>query len=189
MVIVENLKPAAVFPENTKIWFSVVPDSIRTAAIDFVTSWSQASNHNAPFFLTRAITGACFLSLAIWWAWLASRQSDSRIVCKYAFLTLAWFWLLCPTQNPWYWMWALPFLPFAQSRAWLAMSGLVMVYYLRFWFEYHAGTPVLGTKYAGTAFFDFVVTWLEFAPWFICLGLTSLIKSNGSKRDENDSKM
>jgi hypothetical protein len=88
-----------------------------------------------------------------------------------AFLTIAWFWLLLPTLNPWYWTWAMPLLPFARSRAWLALSGLVFVYYLRFWLTYHfAETPVLGTRYPGPWFFDYIVTWLEFGPWFLWLG-------------------
>ena len=90
--------------------------------------------------------------------------------CEAGFLTLAWFWLLCPTQNPWYWTWALPLLPFARSRVWMAVSGFVLLYYLRFWLTYDwADTSVLGTGYMGSAFFDFVVTWLEFAPWFAWL--------------------
>ena len=86
------------------------------------------------------------------------------------FLTLAWFWLLSPTLNPWYWIWALPFVPFARGRAWLAMGGLVLMYYLRFWFRHHyPDETVFFTCYRGVAFHDFVVVWLEFAPWFVWL--------------------
>ena len=93
------------------------------------------------------------------------------------FLTIAWFWLLCPTQNPWYWTWALPLLPMARSRVWLAMSGLVLLYYLRFWLSYHwPEQPVLGTPYAGIAFFDFVVTWIEYGPWFLCLAIAACFR-------------
>lgn len=64
----------------------------------------------------------------------------------------------------------MPLLPFARGRAWLAVSGLLLLYYLRFWFIYHwADTSVLGTGYMGSVFFDFVVTWVEFAPWFAWL--------------------
>ena len=59
----------------------------------------------------------------------------------------------------WYWTWALPLLPLARSRVWLAMSGLVLVYYLRFWLRCHfPDTPVLGIAYRGGVFFDLVVT-------------------------------
>jgi hypothetical protein len=44
------------------------------------------------------------------------------------------------------------------------------VYYLRFWLTFHfAETPVLGTPYPGPWFFDYVVAWLEFGPWFAWL--------------------
>jgi hypothetical protein len=49
------------------------------------------------------------------------------------------------------------------------------IYYLRFWLIYHfpdvgaADVGVLGTAYRGTSFFDFVVVWLEFAPFLIVL--------------------
>ena len=90
------------------------------------------------------------------------------------FLTLAWFWLLLPTQNPWYWIWALPFVPFARNRAWLALGGLTLLYYLRFWLGYHwPNSPVWHTTYSGEVFFDYVVTWLEFAPWLVWLAISS----------------
>jgi hypothetical protein len=69
----------------------------------------------------------------------------------------------------------MPLLPFARGRAWLALSGLVMIYYVRFWLTFHyPDTPVLGTCYNGPLFFDYVVTWLEFGPWFVVLGLAFL---------------
>jgi hypothetical protein len=43
---------------------------------------------------------------------------------------------------------------------------------LGFWLVCHfAETPVLGTRYQGPWFFDYVVSWLEFGPWFAWLGL------------------
>jgi hypothetical protein len=97
------------------------------------------------------------------------------IFLEAAFLTLAWFWLLSPTQNPWYWIWALPLLPFARGRAWFAVSGLVFIYYLRFWLLYHwPAQGILGTRYNGPLFFDFVMTWIEFGPWLLWLGATAL---------------
>jgi len=66
----------------------------------------------------------------------------------------------------------MPLIPFSGRRAWLALSGVVLVYYLRFWLGYHwpnDQTVVWG--YSGTAFFDFVVTWIEYVPWFLWLAL------------------
>jgi len=69
---------------------------------------------------------------------------------------------------------ALAFVPFANSRLWLAVSGLVLIYYLRFWFLYHAAdVAIFGTDYRGTSLFDFVIVWLEFAPFLLILGIST----------------
>jgi hypothetical protein len=74
----------------------------------------------------------------------------------------------------------LPLLPFARGRAWMALSGLVFLYYLRFWLTRHfAEAPVLGTRYPGPWFFDYVVTWLEFGPWFAWLAVAGF---SGARR-------
>ncbi|MFM9961619.1 MAG: hypothetical protein ACKV2Q_10375 [Planctomycetaceae bacterium] len=42
-------------------------------------------------------------------------------------------------------------------------------------------SPLLGTPYPGPQFFDYVVTWLEFAPWLIWLVSTLAYRT----RDES----
>jgi hypothetical protein len=173
LVIVENLKPTDDLSAQQLAWFSIVPNSVRQRLTLAVSERFGAAPTEVPFLVTRAITALLFFIVAIWLAWRAARTPDIANFCEAGFLTIAWFWLLCPTQNPWYWTWALPLLPFARGRAWLAVSGLVLIYYLRFWLSYHwPETHVLGTGYVGHAFFDFVVTWIEFAPWFgwLCVG-------------------
>jgi hypothetical protein len=173
LVLFENLKPASQRSPGRTAWFSVVPDVVRRGLVAYVVERSDIADFEVPFLFARAITAFAFLSLAIWFAWQAAQANDAASFCNAGFLTLAWFWLLCPTQNPWYWTWALPLLPFARSRVWLAVSGLAMLYYFRFWLSYHfPDTSVLGTGYTGATFFDLVVTWIEYGPWFICLATT-----------------
>ena len=132
--------------------------------------WLPREPSRAAFLLARAVTVTIFLAILIALVWRVRKSSDPADWLRVGFLILAWFWLLSPTQNPWYWTWALPLVMFAHSRAWLAVSGLVMVYYLRFWLTYHwPEQPVAGTAYCGAAFFDFVVTWFEYGPWLLCL--------------------
>lgn len=170
LIVVENLKPAEYFPANGQVWFSILPDQPRKQLVEFVSKAFSIPILEAPFLVTRAMTSLVFVIVAGWLAWRASQRSNVIDLCQSAFLTLAWFWLLSPTQNPWYWLWALPLLPFVRNRAWIVISGLVMVYYLRFWLDYHySDSSVLNTVYQGTDFFDFVVTWLEFGPWLISL--------------------
>ena len=100
---------------------------------------------------------------------MAWRSATARGLLAIMFFAIAWFWILSPTQNPWYWCWAIPFLPFLKRPApWLVLGGMLFLYYLRFYFEQHyAQTPVAGTPYAGVLFFDFVIPWIEFTPVYL----------------------
>jgi len=184
LLLVENLKPTGELPPDRIAWFSIVPESTRHSIVTGVSRRLEIDIREVPFLVTRAMTAAAFIVVAVVLAWRAARTGELSHFCEGGFLTLAWFWLLCPTQNPWYWTWALPLLPFARGRAWLAVSGLAMLYYLRFWLSYHwPDTPVLGTKYVGDAFFDFIVTWIEFAPWLFFLTLGFFLRQRSAKRD------
>ncbi len=170
LTLVENFRLQATRPAHEQAWFVVLPERLRRWVIRPVARWGNVSEHVAAFFVARGLTGLAFILVA---GWLVLRKPTRASVegwLEAAFLTLAWFWLLAPTQNPWYWIWAMPLLPFAKARAWLAVSGLTLVYYLRFWLIYQwPNSPVLGAGYHGTEFFDFVVVWLEFGPWFLWL--------------------
>lgn len=170
LLLVENLKPAAHMSPGGVAWFSVVPEPFRQRVVEAVAGRNGAAPAEVPFLVSRAITAAAFAVVALILLGKAVRATDDQRWLECVFLTLAWFWLLSPTQNPWYWSWAVPLLPFARGRAWLAVSGIVLIYYLRFWFGYHhADTPVWGTPYVGVNFFDFVVTWVEYGPWLVWL--------------------
>ncbi len=140
-----------------------------------VQSVCNAEATEASFLLARFVTLAIFVSLAFVLARRAAASNDPSVWLESAFLTLAWFWMLSPTQNPWYWSWALPLLPFARASAWRLVSGVCLLYYLRFGLSYHwPQQSVLGTPYNGPQFFDLVVTWVEHAPWLLMLGLETL---------------
>ena len=204
MVLVENLKPAKDFPENVSVACSVLPQDIREAIVKPFQQATGIEPRLAPFLVTRIITTAVYLLLAIGIAaWAASAHSPANAnslqqIVAAAFLTIAWFWFLSPTQNPWYWTWALPFLPFMKNRAWFLVSGLVMVYYLRFWLDYalpqqdvalklsqylslqlgfdFGVNSLSGPSSIGVRFFDFVITWLEFTPVFLWLAAEATIR-------------
>ncbi len=148
---------------SQRAWFDVTPN-------DWSTSFQE--DDRAAFFTARVATLVAFLAIVvglIWQnAWPTGKEPiDPSLWLRAAFLTLAWFWLLAPTQNPWYWCWAVPLLPFVRSRAWLAISAACFAYYLRFWLQEHFPAPgVAGTPYDGEYFFYYVVPWLE---WGILL--------------------
>ena len=172
LLVIENLRPSSGLPPEQVAWFTMTPESWRASLVEFVVRHIGLSADRVPFVLTRLLLSLIFFGVAIGLAIRSVRPSHSQShqrLLEAVFLTLAWFWLLLPTQNPWYLTWCLPFLAFARGRAWFALSGLAFVYYLRFWIVARFSFPVLGTLYPGAKFFDFVVTWLEYAPWLTWL--------------------
>ncbi len=173
LLLMENIRPTFALPPQEVAWFSVVPEAWRKPAREWTGKIAGVEPSRTPFVLSRVITSALFFVAALLLAWRAGKRATATAFLESAFLTIAWFWLILPTANPWYWTWVLPFLPFARSRVWLIMSGLVFLYYLRFWLDFHYPVPpVLGTRYNGAFFFDYNVTWIEFGPWFVALLIT-----------------
>lgn len=179
--VAENLTPDDLTSEASRPWFVFVPNSIRSRFVAAASSWLGMEEARVPFLFARAITAMVFLVLSLFWARDAARNVTSAEWIERVFLTMAWFWLLLPTQNPWYWVWALPWIPFAKNRVWLAMSGLVMIYYLRFYFATHFNDVTLGyTPYKGEWFFHYVVVWFEYLPWFLLLTWSSFAMRKGN---------
>ncbi len=175
LLVIENLRPSSGLPPEQIAWFTVTPESWRAALVATVAQQTGLAAERVPFVLTRFLLSLALIGLAVGLAlWASVRRFDAEgqrheRLLEATFLTLVWFWLLLPTQNPWYLTWCLPFLPFARSRAWFALSGLAFVYYLRFWMTAQFPSSLLGTSYPGPQFFDYVVTWIEFAPWLAWL--------------------
>ena len=177
LLVIENLRPSSGLPAEQVAWFTVTPESWRAALVAAVAQQTGLAAERVPFVLTRFLLSLTLVSAVVGLALRVTAdiedQRHERLL-EATFLTLAWFWLLLPTQNPWYLTWCLPFLPFARSRAWFALSGLAFVYYLRFWMTSQFPSPLLGTSYPGPQFFDYVVTWIEFAPWLVWLAVDGL---------------
>ena len=71
--------------------------------------------------------------------WMKTR-GDLEALGRGCLAVIAALFFLAPTGNPWYFTWVLPFLIFWPARALVAFSGLVMLYYLDFYFTYQ-GSP------------------------------------------------
>ncbi|MEO2036478.1 MAG: hypothetical protein ABGZ35_30760 [Planctomycetaceae bacterium] len=160
----ENLAP------RSRAWFAITPESMRMILTSPVSERLQVNSRRAAFLITRTITTLMFIAIAVRLCQQCTNTNHDRLV-RAAFLSLAWFWLLLPTMNPWYWIWAMPLLPFARQRTWLLMSGFVCIYYLRFWFTNSLKMQfVPGTMYSGRQFFQYVVVWVEYLPWCLLFG-------------------
>ncbi len=175
MLAIENLKPDELVTASHPGWFVVVPESVRSSVVAKGVSTYGLPPGEVPFLTARLLTVWIFGCVVLWTCWRLWRQTSANNFLRACFTSVAWVWLLAPTQNPWYWTWSLAFIPFAFRREWLWIAGLTMIYYLRFWFEYHyTDKQVFGTAYQGTDFFDYVVTCIEFGPWFIVFWAGSL---------------
>ncbi|QDV23387.1 hypothetical protein Q31a_16850 [Aureliella helgolandensis] len=59
----------------------------------------------------------------------------------------------------------LPMLAVVRNRVWILVSGSALVYYLQSWSAWvDSRGPLLGTPYAGSAFFDKIFVRFEFLP-------------------------
>ena len=119
---------------------------------------------NPAYRIARRVTVGMFALFYLWICWKIYRTKGAEDFAGLLFLIMGIFFFLQPTQNPWYWLWAMPFVCLAKNRGWLFVSMALFVYYLRFWFEeYNEVYPLFGVNYTGIHFFDHCVVWVEFA--------------------------
>lgn len=180
MVAVENLRPDIdeAHSESTARathWFVVLPQTFRVTLSEQLSTLWQRPVPEATFLTARAFTLLLFMvivaRLLVW----GLRQNDSNVWLRVAFLTLAWFWALAPTLNPWYWTWVLPLIPFSGRRTWMLVSLLVLAYYLRFWVLYQTvDSAVFNLDSQGEEVFHFVVVPVEHLFWLVALSIESL---------------
>jgi hypothetical protein len=122
----------------------------------------------------RWLAGAAFLAVLGWvTARYARPTSTAQELGHGFFLALAWLFLLSPTGFPWYFTWAIFFLPFARSRAWYLLVAFLSCYYLRFWLIHAFGRDtVIFPNTNAVHFFDHYVVWLEFGAPLLLLAIT-----------------
>jgi len=167
MLLYENLhEPAGRAPR----WFVVVPeewrDSWHREAGGLAEKLGLSFRVNPAFVIAQGVMGLVLLGLCLWWAWKVYRRPEPLVVLQASFLTLAWGWLLSSAQNPWYLIWALPFMVFARCRSWFLLPGLVLLYYTSPWLEGDWETALV---------------WLEYVPFFVALSIEA---SRERKRPE-----
>ncbi len=187
MLAHENLHPQA--PGVPDRWFVVVPAEARRA-IDRVAAATLArvvgaSGAKPAFLLTQAVMGAALATIGLIWAVRVFRAPEPLVLLRGTALILAWGWLLSSTPHPWYLTWSLPFLVFAERRSWFLLTGLALMYYLRFHLEYQAAPG--GQAAIDRAFdaFDCGFVWLEFGPFFTALALETWRDRKWSPRTDN----
>lgn len=173
-LVYENTKPNSdedLSAQLNRAWFVVVPNGVRIE-VDRRLSGNRFAM-SPSFLAARIVTVAAF---ALTYLWLVVRvwrdRAGPESVPRFAFVVIATFFFLQPTQNPWYWLWAMPFVCFCPNRGWLLAGGCLFVYYFRFWYKFHGGGfEFAAISYEGVGCFDMCIVWLEYLPLVIaCVG-------------------
>ena len=153
--------------EIDRPWYTIVPNSARQAMASTFERAEFSSDLGA-ILAARALTGLTWLAIlgtGLWQIWRDEHQLPRQILRM-----VAWFLLLQPTLNPWYWVWVMPWLCFARNRGWYSVSGVLLLYYLRFWLAaMEEQFNFFGWAYTGAGLFDHVIVWLEFGIVFFAL--------------------
>ncbi len=172
MTLYENIRVRKAGPEAAP-WFVVVPDRIRSALAAGAGSVFGRGGRSAAapsFIAAQCLVGALLILICIHLAWRPDQLTEESRLLETGFLSLAALWYLSATQNPWYWTWALPLIPFARHPVWLLVSGLAFIYYLRFGliYQFAEGTAWTGGL-SGQECFDQVIVWFEHLPVLVVL--------------------
>ncbi len=144
-------------------WYVVVPNETRVKWCQDLADVKLA-NGNPAYLVARLSTIALFGLSYLWILYRVWQTRSPDDLANLLFLTVGIFFYLQPTQNPWYWLWAMPLVCFAKNKGWLLVSLILFVYYVRFWFsEQEDSYQFLGRPYVGHDFFDHCIVWVEFA--------------------------
>ena len=142
--------------EDGPPWYVFVPNETRV-------KWFQDYEGNHAYYVARVATVGMFglfylfVFYRLWWT------NEPEDLANLLFVIIGVFFYLQPTQNPWYWAWAMPLVCFAKNKGWLFVSLILFVYYLRFWFtEKNYPYHFMGTRYVGHDYFDHCLVWVEF---------------------------
>ena len=98
---------------------------------------------------------AGIIAILFIWKFYVAFVSGSLGIHRKALLIIGGAFLLSPAQFPWYYAWLLPFLCIAPSPGFLALTALLPLYYLQYYFPPNAEE---------SGIFGNAVVWIEFAP-------------------------
>lgn len=132
--------------------------------IGFARHWAASS---AAFLVAQALSlGAAprlvlVLAMAVVFAYASLRSADKgREAIPAMALCVAGFYLLSPSQTPWYFVWIAPFLSVFPSRALMLASVTLPLHYSYFWFVQQDMADL----------YRYGVVWLIWGPVWAALG-------------------
>ena len=153
--------------DSRQPWFVVTSKSWRIHLDEQFRSIGFAGKDPA-YSMARILTLSLFSFFYLWHLVKLhnTKQGDGEWVVDLAqriTLVLALFLFLQPTVNPWYFVWVAPLTCLTNNKRWLLVSGLLTLYYSRFWFKSLTGMYTLGgTDFDGVKLFDHCFVFVEF---------------------------
>jgi hypothetical protein len=105
----------------------------------------------------RLLAGGLFLGFIGWVLRSQQRHDDPSIeLTRRMTLVLGVLFLLSPAAFPWYLGWLVPLLCVHPSWPWLLLTGLVQLYYLGFFAEYHYPEATAHTLWTAIKFVEYL---------------------------------
>lgn len=152
-----NLKPDRGASRN--YWYVITSRELRQRVAELQNTTFFGTN--PAFTLARMITLSLFAIVYLAMLPRLSRSDDQGFLVGVLVVLLA-FLMLQPTINPWYWVWVIPFTCFDSRWSWPSISGVLAIYYTRFFFEdSNLQFACLQRSYQGVEIFDHFVVWIE----------------------------
>lgn len=139
-----------------------------------IVAYGKSWENNSPFFMMTLLgwefvleafgihpghaqthSRVSVIAVLLVWKFYVAFASGSLGIHRKALLIIGGAFLLSPAQFPWYYTWLLPFLCVAPSPGFLALTALLPLYYLQYYFPPTAGEAGI---------FGSAVVWVEFVP-------------------------
>lgn len=185
--VLENLKPTEAIDQPTP-WFVLIPNAWRTVLITQMTTLTEMEPNRAAFLMARILTLGSWLMISLAACFQLARTPENRLnqkLLELSFRVQIWFWMLSPTQNPWYLIGSFVLLPWSRCGVWKWLSLVCFAYYFRFWLQYHTEAKTLWFSHfnASDLFFQ-VVVWLEFGPLLMAVLYWHWLNQNSSQAEK-----
>ena len=171
--MLDGLKAFTLYWQSNDSIFAILAFIFKTLSAEFANE--TIFSNPLPIFLSKITVTLVLIGVLL------------RLLCKGAslleqpiefirglFWIMALVFLLSPVQNPWYLCWVVPFLCIFPERSWIALTGLVGLYYLDFYFDYQELHK-----------FSLWIPWGEYLPFYFLLALEFLKNKNQTKLKQN----
>lgn len=127
------------------------------ALLEMITRWAMPASAAAA---ARVLAAGLIVAVIVWGVRRQPDRRDPMAMAGACLVSLGALFLLSPVQDPWYLAWLVPLLCVHPWRPWLLLTGLIHLYYLGFFIEYHLQTP------ESAAFWWGLLRIVEYVPFY-----------------------